>query len=75
MMNDAPCEASLATLGCGLLDRRRFRSRAEARMAVFAFIEGRYAPRRRRRSALGARRSALGYPSPVEYERRTRTSA
>ena len=68
MMNDAPCEASLATLGCGLLDRRRFRSRAEARMAVFAFIEGRYAPRRRRRAA-------LGYLSPVEYERRTRTSA
>ena len=31
----------------------------DARMAVFAFIEGRYNPRRRQ--------SAIGYLSPVNY--------
>jgi transposase InsO family protein len=36
--------------------------RAEARMAVFDFIEGFYNPRRRH--------SALAYLSPAEYERR-----
>ena len=30
----------LATLECELLDRRRFRSRDEARLGVFEFIEG-----------------------------------
>ena len=35
-------EAFFATLECELLDRRSFRSQAEARMAVFAFIEGFY---------------------------------
>jgi len=56
-----------ATLECELIDRRRFRSQAEARMAVFTFIEGWYNPRRRH--------SALGYLSPLEYERRTQLSA
>ena len=65
--DNAPCGAFLATLGCELLDRRRSRSRAEARMAVFSFIEGWSNPRRRH--------SALGYLSPVEYERRVRAEA
>ena len=65
--DNALCEAFFATLECELLDRRRFRSQAEARMAVFRFIEGWYNPRRRH--------SALGYLSPVEYERRLRTTA
>ena len=30
----------IATLECELLERRRFRSRREARLAVFEFIEG-----------------------------------
>ncbi|MEK7283146.1 MAG: IS3 family transposase, partial [Acidobacteriota bacterium] len=51
-----------ATLECELLDRRRFRTQAEARMAVFDFIEGFYNPSRRH--------SALGYDSPSEFERR-----
>ena len=54
-------EAFYTTLECQLLDRRRFRSQAEARMAVFHFIEGFYNPTRRH--------SALGYLSPIEYER------
>jgi putative transposase len=52
-------EAFFATLECELLDRRRFRSQAEARMAVFHFSEGFYNPTRRH--------SALGYLSPIEY--------
>jgi putative transposase len=35
-------ESFFAILECELLDRRRFRSQAEARMAVFHFIEGFY---------------------------------
>jgi putative transposase len=65
--DNAMCESFFATLECELLDRRRFRSQAEARMAVFSFIEGWYNPRRRH--------SALGYLSPVEYERRAQAEA
>lgn len=60
--DNAMCESFFATLECELIDRRRFRTQAEARMAVFQFIEGWYNPRRRH--------SALGYLSPAEYERR-----
>ena len=42
--DNAMCEGFFATLECELLERRRFRSHAEARMAVFEFIEGWYAP-------------------------------
>jgi putative transposase len=65
--DNALCESFFATLECELLDRRRFRSQAEARMAVFTFIEGWYNPRRRH--------SALGYLAPVEYERRAQADA
>jgi len=57
----ARCESFFATLECELLDRRKFRTKAEARMAVFEFIEGWYNP--------GRRHSALGYLSPIDYER------
>ncbi len=60
--DNALCESFFATLECELLDRRRFRTQAEARMAVFDFIEGFYNPRRRH--------SSLGYLSPLNYERR-----
>lgn len=60
--DNALCESFFATLECELLDRRAFASRAEARLAVFEFIEGWYNPHRRH--------SALGYTSPVDYERR-----
>lgn len=59
-------ESFFATLECELIDRRTFRTHAEARMAVFSFIEGWYNPRRRH--------SALGYLSPMEFERRHQMS-
>ncbi len=45
--DNALCESFFATLECELIDRRRFPSHAEARIAVFEFIEGWYNPRRR----------------------------
>jgi len=59
--DNAMCESFFATLECELLERRRFKTQAEARMAVFDFIEGWYNPHRRH--------SALGYLSPIAYER------
>ena len=59
--DNAMCESFFATLECELLDRRRFRTQAEARIAVFEFIEGFYNPRRRH--------SSIGYLSPVAFER------
>lgn len=59
--DNAMAESFFATLECELLDRRRLASHAEARMAVFEFIEGWYNPLRRH--------SALGYVSPNEFER------
>ena len=38
--DNAMCESFFATLECELLARRRFASQAEARMAVFSFMEG-----------------------------------
>jgi transposase InsO family protein len=48
--NNAMAESCFATLECELLDRFRFKTRAEARMTVFEFIEGFYNPRRRHSS-------------------------
>jgi len=58
--DNAMAESFFATLECELLDRRRFKNQAEARMAVFEFIEGFYNPRRRH--------SSLGYLSPIKFE-------
>lgn len=60
--DNAMCESFFATLECEMIDRRSFRTHAEARMAVFEFIEGWYNPHRRH--------SAIDYYSPVNYERR-----
>ena len=38
--DNAMCESFFATLECELLDRRKFKTKAEARMAIFEFIEG-----------------------------------
>jgi putative transposase len=60
--DNAMAESFFATLECELLDRRRFHSQAEAKLAVFDWIEGWYNPRRRH--------SALDRVSPLTYERR-----
>jgi putative transposase len=65
--DNAMAESFFATLECELLDRRRFKSQAEAEIAVFDFIEGWYNPTRRH--------SSLGYLSPVQYEKRHATVA
>jgi len=59
--DNAMCESFFATLETELIDRRKFKNRSEAKLALFQFIEGRYNPRRRH--------SALGYRSPVQFER------
>ncbi len=59
--DNAMAESFFATLECELIDRRSFRTQAEAHMAIFQFIEGWYNPRRRH--------SALGYLSPNDFER------
>ena len=43
--DNAMAESFFATLECELFDWRRFKTHAEARMAVFEFIEGFYNPR------------------------------
>jgi putative transposase len=58
--DNAMCESFFATLECELLERRRFASQAEAKMACFSFIEGWYNPVRLH--------SALGYRSPMADE-------
>jgi putative transposase len=63
--DNAMAESFFATLECELVDRSCWRTRTEARMAVFDYLEGFYNPRRRH--------SALAYLSPAEYERRHHT--
>jgi putative transposase len=60
--DNALCESFFATLECELIDRRTFRSHAEARMAIFKYIEGWYNPHRRH--------SAINRMSPLNFERR-----
>jgi putative transposase len=59
--DNAMAESFFATLERELLNRRNFRSQTEAKMAIFEWLEGWYNPHRRH--------SALGYRSPVNYER------
>jgi len=60
--DNAMAESFFATLECELLDRRVFKSKAEARTALFTYIEGWHNPRRRHGS--------IGYLAPAEFERR-----
>jgi putative transposase len=59
--DNAMAESFFASLEREVLSRRSFKSHAEARMAIFEWIEGWYNPHRRH--------SGLGYRSPVNYER------
>jgi putative transposase len=65
--DNAMCESFFASLECELLDRRRFGNQAEARMAILDYLEGFYNPRRRH--------SALGYLSPMDFERQREAAA
>jgi putative transposase len=59
--DNAMAESFFASLECELIDRSVFHNHLEARLAVFDYIEGWYNLRRRH--------SALGYRSPVNFER------
>lgn len=59
--DNAMAESFFASLECEVLDRSHFRTRHEARTAIFRWIEGWYNTHRRH--------SALGYRSPRNFER------
>ena len=58
--DNALAESFFATLECELLDRQRFKTRTEARLALFDFIEVYYDRKRRH--------SALAYLAPAAFE-------
>jgi putative transposase len=64
--DNALMESFFATLECELLDGRAFPTHRMARSALFDYLEGFYNTERRH--------SALGYCSPMEYERRWTTT-
>ncbi len=59
--DNAACESFISTLKNELINRRSWKSRDQAKLAVFAYIETFYNPRRRH--------SALAYRSPVAFEK------
>jgi putative transposase len=65
--DNAMAESFFASLECELIDRRSWKSFAEARMAVFTWIEGWYNPRRRH--------SGIGQKSPVNCEKELQDAA
>ena len=65
--DNAMAESFFATLEREVINRRRFKSQVQARMAIFQWLEGWYNPHRRH--------SSLGYLSPINYERRMLPSA
>lgn len=60
--DNAMAESFFASLECELIARRNWKTKAEARIAVFTWIEAWYNPRRRH--------SALGQMSPVNFEKK-----
>ena len=60
--DNAMCESFFASLECELIDRSTFRTRREARLAVFRWIEAWYNPLRRH--------SGIDRMSPINFERR-----
>ena len=58
--DNAMAESFMSTIKSELVRRHTFKTRDQARLAVFSYIEGFYNPHRRH--------SAIGYLSPVEYE-------
>jgi putative transposase len=64
--DNAMCESFFATLECELLEKHRFATQREARIAVFDFIEGWYNTQRRHTS--------IGGIPPLRFERRHEAS-
>ena len=64
--DNAMAESFFASLETELIDRSSWRTRADARLAVFDYIEAFYNPWRRH--------SSLGQHSPAEFERRYRSA-
>lgn len=60
--DNAMAESFFATVEREVLSRRRFKTQAEAKMAMFEWLEGWYNPHRRH--------SSIGRLSPVNFERR-----
>lgn len=60
--DNAMAESFFANLECELINRRTFKTKAEARMASFVYIEGWYNPRRRH--------SAIEQKSPAAFEQK-----
>ena len=60
--DNAMAESFFASLECELIDRRSFKTKTDARLALFSWIEGWYNPRRRH--------SGLGQVSPANFERK-----
>ena len=65
--DNAMAESFFASLECELIDRRSWKSYAEARMAIFTWIEGWYNPRRRHKG--------LGQKSPINFEKELQDKA
>ena len=65
--DNAVAESFFATLELELIARHRWATRAEARQAIFRYIESWYNLRRRH--------STLGYLSPAEFEKQLREAA
>ena len=60
--DNAMAESFFASLECELLDRHSFHSKAQARTALFTYIEGWYNPRRQH--------SSIGYLAPEKFAQR-----
>jgi transposase InsO family protein len=60
--NNAAVETFFKTIKAQLISRRSWETRRQAEMAIFEYINGFYNPRRRH--------SALGWKSPVAFERK-----
>ena len=59
--DNAMAESFFASLECELIAQHSWKTKIDARLAVFRWIEGWYNPHRRH--------SAIGYQSPIHFER------
>ena len=64
--DNAAMESFMASIKTELINRRRFKTKDEARTAIFAYIEAFYNPRRRHKG--------LGQKSPAVYEKMLKTA-